>query len=428
MLALYRGLSAAAAPLIDALLARRLAAGKEDKARFGERLGRPGLARPAGSLIWVHAASVGESLSVLSLIVRLLEDYPALHVLVTTGTVTSAALMAERLPERAFHQFAPIDRVDCVRSFLGHWHPDLALWVESEFWPNLLTETKKRGTRLVLVNARISPRAFARWRFFSWAIKPMLGSFDLCLAQSETEAARLKALGAMRVASPGNLKFAAEPLPANEPERAKLAALVSARPRWLAASTHPGEEEIVGRVHMTLSRRYDRLLTVIVPRHPGRGRAVAQELRAMGAMVALRSAGENPLPSSSVYIADSMGELGLFYRLCPISFVGGSLIPHGGHNPIEPAQLDSAIVHGPYMQNFRDIAAKLARSNAAVKVMDEAELGQAIGRLLSDDLETGRLAHAARRVAEAKSAVMDQVLSELAPFLLALAGPRHAGA
>lgn len=148
----------------------------------------------------------------------------------------------------------------------------------------------------------------------------------------------------------------------------------------------------------------------------------------MGAMVALRSAGENPLPSSSVYIADSMGELGLFYRLCPISFVGGSLIPHGGHNPIEPAQLDSAIVHGPYMQNFRDIAAELSRSNAAVKVMDEAELGQAIGRLLSDDLEAGRLAHAARRVAEAKSAVMDQVLSELAPFLLALAGPRHAGA
>ncbi len=421
MLALYRGLSVAAGPLIQALLARRIRAGKEDAARIGERFGKSKIARPQGALVWVHAASVGESLSMLSLIERMLGDNPALHVLVTTGTVTSAALMEKRLPDRAFHQFAPVDGPDCVRAFLDHWRPDMALWVESEFWPNMLTEAKKRGVFLILLNARISPRAFSRWRFLPALIRPMLDCFDLCLAQSEAEAARLRELGATRVAVPGNLKFAAKPLPADAGELARLGALTGARPRWLAASTHPGEEEIVGRVHRALAGKFPSLLTVIVPRHPGRGAEVAAALRASGFRVALKSAGEDPGEASEIYVADGMGELGLFFSLCPIAFIGGSLVPHGGHNPIEAAQLGAAVVFGPFMTNFRAVAYEMARSRAALSVANERELADAIARLLSDANVTKRMTQAARAIAAEKSAVLDQVMAELLPFLRGLA-------
>lgn len=430
MLALYRGLSRAAGPLIDAVLARRIASGKEDGNRIGERYGKAKLVRPDGPLVWVHAASVGESLSVLSLIERLVADMPALHVLVTTGTVTSAALMGKRLPPRAFHQYAPVDRPDCVAAFLDHWRPDLALWVESEFWPNLLTQAKRRGAALILVNARISPRAFSRWRFLPTLIKPMLDCFDLCLAQSDAEAARLRELGAKRVAAPGNLKFAAKPLPADAGELTRLEGMTGARPRWLAASTHPGEEEIVSRVHRDLSRQFPALLTVIVPRHPGRGREIAEDLRERGFRVALKSAGEEPWQTNEIFIADSMGELGLYFRLCPISFIGGTLIPHGGHNPIEPAQLGSAIVHGPSMTNFRAIADEMKDRKAALSVAGWRDLARAVALLLSDADETKRMTRAARGIAEEKAEVLTQIMAELAPFLrnLSRREPIHARA
>lgn len=417
MLALYRAASKAASPLIDFVLNQRAAAGKEDKARLRERFGRTGLSRPLGPLVWIHAASVGESLSVLPLINRLLTDDPGLNVLVTTGTVTSAAMMAKRLPGRAFHQFAPVDRMDCVARFLAHWRPDLALWVESEFWPNMLTEAKRIGIKLILVNGRISPRAFSRWRLLPMVIRPLLDCFDLCLAQSEAEAGRLRALGAKRVAAPGNIKFAAEPLPFDAAELGRLRTLLGSRPRWLAASTHEGEEEIAGRIHKRLAHGRRDLLTVIVPRHPARGRAIAHKLRTMGAEVALRSDGESPIAASCIYVADSMGELGLFYRLCPVSFIGGSLVPHGGHNPIEPAQLASAILHGPHMHNFEHIVHELARAGGAVEVQDEAGLETAVGGLLSDEGAVARLVHAARQVAETQSAVLDKIIAELRPFL-----------
>ncbi len=428
MLALYRAASKAAAPLIDYVINQRAAAGKEDKARIRERFGRSERPRPLGALVWIHAASVGESLSVLSLIERLLADDPGLHVLITTGTVTSAAMMDKRLPERAFHQYAPVDRVDCVARFLAHWRPDAALWVESEFWPNMLTEAKRIGVKLVLVNARISPRAFSRWRLVPMVIRPLLDCFDLCLAQSEAEAERLRALGAARVSAPGNLKFAAEPLPFDAAELGRLRGLVGARPRWLAASTHEGEEEIAGRIHKKLARVRRDLLTVIVPRHPARGRAIAHKLRTLGVEVALRSEGDSPSAAACIYVADGMGELGLFYRLCPISFIGGSLIPHGGHNPIEPAQLSSAILYGPHMQNFRDIAGELAKAGGAVAVAGEQELEAALIRLLGDEGAQASLVHAARNVAEAQSAVLDKVVAELRPFLPAKTEPRHARA
>ena len=275
-LALYRGLTAIAAPFIDFYLSRRLARGKEDPSRLTERRGVASRERPDGPLIWLHAASVGEAQSALALIRRILDSHAGLHVLVTTGTVTSAQLLADRLPPRSFHQFVPVDRLSWVRRFLDYWRPDLSLWMESDLWPNLLSETVNRGLPAVLVNGRMSSRSYNRWRRVSGFARRLIRGFSLCLAQTEEQAERLRALGADQVKCVGNLKFSAAPLPGDEDDLRVLRDAIGDRPIWLAASTHPGEEAMVADVHDRLAARYPNLLTLIVPRHPSRGADVAR--------------------------------------------------------------------------------------------------------------------------------------------------------
>ena len=419
---LYVALTSLAGPGLRLALAIRRARGKEDGKRIGERFGRPGRERPEGALVWVHGASVGESLSILPLIERLIAGRPSLSVLVTTGTVTSARLMAERLPDGAFHQFVPIDRRAEVRRFLDHWRPDLALWLESELWPNLLAETAGRGTPIVLVNARMSRRSFARWRRWPGFARFVLTRFALCLAQSEADAERLAALGAPSPSCKGNLKFASPPLPADEDALAGLRAALGDRPVWLAASTHPGEEEIIADAHKRLAGHLADLLTIIVPRHPGRGKGIARELARGGFEVSLRSGGDAIAPGTAIYIADTMGELGLFYRLAGVVFIGGSLVPHGGQNPLEPAQLDSAILHGPHMMNFQPIVAALEKARAVQEVADAAGLAEAVGGLLGNTGERRRRAAAAGQVAAGEAGVVDRYLEALAPYLATLPG------
>ncbi len=417
MFSLYRVVSAVGAPLIRLYLGFRKARGKEDQARFNERLGRSGHARPNGPLVWAHAASVGESLSFLPLAERLIKDRPGLNVLVTTGTVTSARLMADRLPDGAFHQYVPVDRVAYVRRFLDHWRPDLAFWVESEFWPNLIVETAVRKIPIILVNGRISPRSFSGWQRFGGLIKKLLACFDLCLAQADIDAERLRRLGAAKTKYVGNLKFAGPPLPADDDELSKLQDTFGARPRWLAASTHPGEEIIAAGVHRRLAEAHPGLLTVIVPRHPDRGAEIAAQLQAQGLNVSRRSEGNAIGPKTDVYLADTMGEMGLFFRLTGVVFMGKSLVPLGGQNPLEAARLDSAIVHGPHMMNFEDITERLKKAAAAVEVADEEALQTVVGRLLNDGAERDRMAAAAGDLAAAEAGVLDVILGELAPFL-----------
>ncbi len=426
MLAAYRWATYLGVPIIRLYLGLRLARGKEDLTRFGERLGRPGRPRPDGPLAWIHAASVGESVSMLPLVQRLLEDRPDLHVLMTTGTVTSARLMAERLPVGAFHQYVPVDRLPYVRRFLDHWRPDLVLWAESEFWPNLVGEPARRGIPAILINGRVSPRSFAGWRRLKGAIGRLLSGFQLCLGQSQADAERLAKLSAAGAKCLGNLKFAAAALPADPDELERLEEAAGGRPLWLAASTHPGEEEAVGRVHGRLKPGHPGLLTVIVPRHPERGAGIAAALRASGLAVSLRSAGEGIGPATDVYVADTLGELGLFYRLAGVVFMGKSLVPLGGQNPLEAARLGCALIHGPHMANFEDIARTLAAGDAALVVNGEAGLAAALERLLGDGAERKRMAEAARALAQAEAGVLDAVMAELSPFLPG--GQGHAGA
>jgi len=417
-LTLYRTLTTALGPVVMLYLIRRLAAGKEDRSRFAERRGVASRARPEGPLVWVHAASVGEAVSMLALIDELMARRPSLSVLVTTGTVTSARLLGARLPEgRAWHQYVPVDRLAYVRRFLDHWRPDLALWVESELWPNLILETKARGVPLVLVNARMSAGSFQGWQRWPSVIRPLLGAFDLCLGQDVVQTERLRQLGAQRTQCVGNLKSAAGPLPVSEAELERLAAQAGGRPLWLAASTHDGEEEAAAAAHRALKRRRPDILTVIVPRHPARAGAIAALLKGEGFSVARRSLAEPIDAATDVYLGDTLGELGLFYRLAGIAFIGGSLAPMGGHNPLEAALLDCALLHGPDMSNCAAIARDLAAAGAALTVRDGAELAAAVAQLIGDPAERARRAAAALDVAANNRAVLDAVLERIAPWL-----------
>ncbi|PKU22044.1 3-deoxy-D-manno-octulosonic acid transferase [Telmatospirillum siberiense] len=416
ILSLYRGLTTLGAPLIAYYLDRRMARGKEDRVRFGERRGIPSLARPEGKVVWLHAASIGESVSMLPVIERLQAELGT-TVLITTGTVTSAELMAERLPEGAIHQYVPVDRLPWVRRFLDHWRPDLALWAESEFWPNLLVETAERRVPLILLNGRISDRSFAKWRRQPRLMRRLLEGFVLCLGQTPTDADRLSVLGAKRVACRGNLKFAALPLPVDEAALTALAARMNGRPRWLAASTHPGEETLAGRVHQALHAAHPGLLTVIVPRHPNRGAEVAAELEGQGLSVARRGTGQEITAETQILLADTLGEMGLFIRLAPIVFMGKSLIGQGGQNPLEPARLGASVLFGPHMDNFSEIASRMCASGAAEQVADETALAEALSRRLADPRAlalSGRMAH---DFAQAEDDVLDAVLAEISPWL-----------
>ncbi|MFO0995686.1 MAG: 3-deoxy-D-manno-octulosonic acid transferase [Alphaproteobacteria bacterium] len=421
ILELYRLATIAATPAITLYLRRRIARGKEDKERIGERAGRAGLPRPAGALAWLHAASVGEANSALSLIARIRTERPSLHVLVTTGTVSSARLLAQWLPPGVLHQYVPIDQPRWVRSFLDHWRPDLALWVESELWPNLVSETQSRRVPMILLNGRMSRRSFERWQRAPAFVGALLSGFALCFAQSRAEGERFRTLGAGRVLTVGNLKHSAEPLPVDADALTAMTMTLRGRPLWLAASTHEGEEVAIAEAHRQVATAVPGLLTIIVPRHATRGAAIASALRAGGLNVAQRSAQEPVTAATEIYVADTMGELGLFYRVARVVFVGGSLVPHGGQNLLEPARLDCAILHGPHMANFQEIVDEMQAAGAARCVSDAEALGQAVIALLREPSMRERQARAARQVADVQRDVVERVLRELDPFLDTLA-------
>jgi 3-deoxy-D-manno-octulosonic-acid transferase len=382
VLALYRQLSKLSGPVIDSLLRRRLIQGKEDPDRVSERRGRTTRVRPEGALVWIHGASVGESLSILPLIDHMNAANPALHFVVTTGTLTSAHTMAERLPANATHQFVPLDHPSYGKSFIEHWRPDLGVIIESELWPNLILNAHQQRVPLVLANARLSEASFKGWRKAPKSIAKLLMCFDQVFAQDHNSADRLKLLGAQHVSVPGNLKDDALPLPYTASDLATLTEQAGSRPRWIAASTHSTEEAIAGRVHGRLKKSDSSLLTLIAPRHPARGNEIANELRDTGLMVAQRSQGEPITQETDIYLADTLGEMGLLYRFAEVAFIGGSFGDAGGHNPLEAARLDCALIFGPNMSNFDVSSNVLLDAAGALQVKTENELATAVNDLL----------------------------------------------
>ena len=376
------------APAIRANLHRRVRTGREIAERLPERFGIDPTPRPSGLLLWMHAASVGETTSILPVLDALRHRA---KVLLTTGTATSQALLDQRIPEHGLsghvlHRFAPLDVPSWVGRFLSHWQPDAGCFVESELWPNQLAACHSRGIKLMLLNARMSDRSFVRWRLAPRFACRVLDGFSLIQARGDQDAERLRALGATHVDSPGDLKFAAPPLPMDAVELDRLKGILGDRPVWLAASTHPGEESLIARVHRSVTETHPGLLTIIAPRHPERGPALSAELNAPR-----RAAGQDPPQDAGIWIADTMGELGLWYRLAPIAFVGRSLIRSGGgQNPLEPARLGCCIAVGPYTGNFIDHVALLRDAGGLVDVADAAGLARFVSTML-DNAEQRRL-------------------------------------
>lgn len=415
----YRGLTAAAVPMLPFWLKMRERQGKEDASRRGERYGIASAARPAGRLAWVHAASVGETNVALPLIQALGEARPDLSFLLTTGTVTSAGLAERRLGPRGVHQYVPLDSPRYARRFLDHWRPDLAIFTESEIWPNLILETAGRAIPLALVNGRISHRSFSRWRRNAGMAQPLFNRFAVVMAQNERFARWFALLGARDVRVTGNIKIDSPPPPVDAAELERLRGEIADRPMLLAASTHPGEDEIVAVAHRLLAERHPRFLTIIVPRHPERGQQIADMLTAQGLCSRRRALGERPDAAADVYIADTIGELGTYYALAPVAFIGGSLVKHGGQNPIEAVRHDSAVLCGPNTFNFTDAYDALLKAGGAEVVADANALAAAAGRLVSEPQALAAM----RRGAENALAGLAGALQRSTDALLPLVAP-----
>ncbi|SEI15059.1 3-deoxy-D-manno-octulosonic acid transferase [Tardiphaga sp. OK245] len=414
----YRRLSAALTPLAPVLIRQRLKNNKEDPARLDERRGISQIERPAGPLVWIHGASVGEVLAAAALIERL--RALGMRILLTSGTVTSAEIIAKRFPIDIIHQYIPYDSPRFVARFLDHWKPSLALFIESDLWPNLIISAAKRRLPMVLINARMSQRSFPRWQKFSATIGALLGRFEICLAQSETDAERFSALGSRSVVVTGNLKLDVQAPPGDAVKLDKLMAVTRGRPIIVASSTHPGEEEIILETHKTLTSFFPKLLTVIVPRHAHRGADIAQMITVAGAQAALRSREELPHAGTDIYVADTMGELGLFYRLSPVVFIGGSLVPHGGQNPIEAVKLGASVVHGPHVFNFTDVYEALDGAGGAKLADSSEQLVKQLGQMLGNEAARDAAIEAGQRVVERLGGALDRTLHALEPYLMQL--------
>lgn len=418
MIFLYQWLTLLGGPLVNLLLWRRKRTGKEDPARMAERKGLSTLSRPPGRLIWIHAASVGESLSALPLAQYLLARNFDLNVLITTGTLSSARILAKQLPARVTHQFVPMDLVPWVRRFLDHWRPDMGVWIESELWPNLMLETAARGIPMALVNGRMSAKSYRRWRFWRHSILRLLKLFRVLLAHDEQSEKFFRDLGASHASNVGELKMSSDPLPVDDAELTRLQAAIGARPVWIAASTHPGEEEAVQRAHKELRQQFPGLLTIIAPRHADRGIQIATDLGIEGLKVVRRSTGETPTHDTDIYLADTMGEMGLIYRLATIAFVGGSLVPHGGQNPLEPARLGCAILHGPHIDNFASIYANLDSVGAARQISDVTLFEDSVALLLRDKQAAASRGRAAKAQAlKGRDKVLEHIAAAIEPLL-----------
>jgi 3-deoxy-D-manno-octulosonic-acid transferase len=416
LLMIYRIASAAFEPFAVLFLYFRQKEGLEDKQRVRERLGISRQMRPAGPLAWLHGVSVGESQALLPLLERLAAR--GFNILLTTATVTSAGVIGQRLPPGALHQYIPLDVPRFMARFLDHWRPDIVFIAESEIWPNLFLELHRRDIPLVLVNARMSVHSFRRWQRLPRSAMALMEKTELCLAQSKVDAERFAQLGAPRVHVSGNLKYDVAPPPADPRTLADLKARVGGRPVWVAASTHAGEEQIVFAAHRRLLPHFPNLLTILVPRHPRRGKDIRQLADSFGLRCQLRSEDRPGEGLESLYIGDTIGETGLFYRLSGIAFLGRSLAVGGGQSPIEAAKLGCAILHGPEIGNFADVYARLDAMHGAATVVDAETLARALAYLLADAAKMRDMARAATEVAESLGGASDFIMKAIEPHIV----------
>ncbi len=415
-LKLYRvvtRISSRAAPLV---LRHRQRRGKEDGRRLSERFGVTQVKRPQGTLAWFHAASVGETNAILPVFEALRAELPDIRFLLTTGTVTSAKLASERLNERDIHQYAPLDAPQYVRRFLQHWQPDLAVLTESEIWPNLILDAYDQKIPLAIVNGRMSDRSYRRWSKNMGMAVPLFSRIQLVLAQNAELARRFAVLGARDARNTGNLKIDAPLLPVDTANQRALSDAIAERPVWMAASTHPGEDEIVLEAHVALRQTFPDLLTIVAPRHPERGEGICALATERGLTVARRSQGELP-KTTAIYVADTIGELGTLYSVVPIAFIGGSITPKGGQNPIEAIRFGTNVLTGPDQTNFLDAYSALREHNGVIEVSTPQQMAAAVEAMFTNDAQTAALRNGANAALETMTGALDRTIEALLPLL-----------
>lgn len=416
---IYRLLSILLFPFIEIWLFIRVYKKKEDKNRLRERFGRATKIRPKGQVIWLHAVSVGEANSSLILVEEILKFLPQTTILFTTTTLTSAAIIEKKLPQfqgRVIHQFLPVDSFFCVQNFLNYWQPRAALFVESEIWPNLIYEAHQRGISSFLINARMSQKSFSKWKMARKLGFDIFDYFSAIFAQTEEDKNRFAKLTDQEILFYGNLKSQAQNLLVNESELQKLKSEIGLRKFWVAASTHKGEEEIVLQVHENLKKEFSNLLTIIVPRHPNR----AEEIKNLfgNKKFAQRSKNQNIAESTEIYLADSLGELGIFYSLQNFAFIGGSLLPIGGHNPFEAIKLDCAVISGSQVFNFEDIYKKLSQNNGCVIVESASQLSAQVSEFLNNKNLAKAMNDRAFKVIENTGNIAQKIINKIDQTLM----------
>lgn len=383
---IYRILSVALYPVLELYLFWRVYKKKEDKKRLKERFGHATIFRPKTPIIWLHAVSVGETNSALILVDELLKNFPTASILFTTTTITSASVVAAKLPAfegRVMHQFLPIDSYFCVKNFFEFWRPEIAIFVESEIWPNLIGVAFEYEVPTFLVNARMSEKSAAKWSFAKFFGIRIFDYFSAIFAQSEKDQERFQKLTDKEITYFGNLKSQAQSLGFDPEKLAALKSKIGGRKFWLAASTHKGEEEAVLQAHQILKKDFPDLLTILVLRHPNRADEVKPLFNSQ--KFAQRSRSENIENDTQIYLVDTLGELGLFYSLANFAFIGGSLVKVGGHNPFEAIKLNCGVISGRNVKNFQEIYAQLEAKNACVMVDSSAMLAAQVKEFLQNE-------------------------------------------
>ena len=400
-------------------LKKRIAKGKEDAKRVGERMGETRIKRPRGKLVWMHGASVGEVTSLLTLVDRAIEFNPRLTVLITSGTQTSAEIIAKRDIEGVIHQYVPLDHPNWVKRFFDHWKPDAAIIAESEIWPNIVNEIGKRKIPAVLVNARLSEKSYNNWRKLRGSIRKLLDSFGQVLTQTDTDTKRYQDLGHKDVMTCGNIKYSSPPLKADEDVLKSLQNKFKGRPIWVYASSHADEESMACDIHRQLQAFIPNILTVIVPRHPERRQEIADACDSEDISLIFRSAMRTPPENTDVYVVDTLGELGLFYRLADIAVIGRTFSKDGGggHNPIEAAQLECATLHGPLYQNQQEIFDEMHAHNAATQIKNAEELYEVLFNLFMDEEARQKLIQNALNYTNSKDDILNAAFKEIVKIL-----------
>ncbi|WP_300532257.1 3-deoxy-D-manno-octulosonic acid transferase [Maricaulis sp.] len=417
----YRLAMQLAAPLAPSVLKRRAKAGKEDLSRLNERLGRPKAHRPDGVLVWLHGASVGESLVLATLVEELGGIRPDLNFLVTTGTCTSADLMQRRLPSNARHQYVPVDTAAAATGFLDHWKPDLAVFAESELWPNLIVETARRGVPMALVNARMNARSLRNWRRRPDTARWLLACFDWIGAADQRTRDGLEDLTGSAVTLAGNLKLEAIPAPPDPHELSRIKVALAGREVWLAASTHDGEDGIALSANAMLKSEHPNTLLILAPRHPERAGEIERLLQRHKHKWARRSKHEVPTSEDDVWLADTLGEMALWFAVAPAALIAGSLKPDiGGHNPIEATQAGCAVLSGRHVASFQDVYDAYSAHEAVRWVEDAVDTSEAVADIW---------AHRGPKLEQARaalSAAAGGALATTVTALIALLEPEEA--